>query len=398
MIVRFSQSGPEKLSPESKPLDVGDWPAAWDAVEAALAKVGADLAPALDKARALDDADRRARSASSQQPRPRRPGASYRRASTPPRPRTLRCRFPIASSASAGFAALRRGAEDRRRRRTSLTLTRRAAISQSTGEDWSDVALTVSTARVARAVDVVDCRTRGSTSGSRRASMSAARLREGAARRRPASRCPPRRRRPRRSTSAAAPRPLAPIAAAGSRGAIAGRRLFRGVQGGRARHAGERRRAEIVRARPRRRRSRRSRSRRRRASIRPPMSRRISSMRKTRRFLPGRVALLRDGAFVGEAGRLRRARRWRRSRLRRRRQGQGRPRAGQPQGERSDLVQSDQDRDARIRHQRQEPARLPDQGAGDRPNAGFGEHARSSSILRPRRRRRRKNRSATSAG
>ena len=38
----------------------------------------------------------------------------------------------------------------------SMTLTRRAAIAQSTGEDWSDVALTVSTARVARAVDVVD--------------------------------------------------------------------------------------------------------------------------------------------------------------------------------------------------------------------------------------------------
>ncbi len=38
----------------------------------------------------------------------------------------------------------------------SLTLTRRAGISQTTGEDWSDVALTVSTARVARAVDVAD--------------------------------------------------------------------------------------------------------------------------------------------------------------------------------------------------------------------------------------------------
>jgi hypothetical protein len=37
-----------------------------------------------------------------------------------------------------------------------LTLTRRAAIAQSTGEDWSDVGLTVSTARVARAVDVAN--------------------------------------------------------------------------------------------------------------------------------------------------------------------------------------------------------------------------------------------------
>ena len=55
MILRFSQSGPDKLSPDAKPLDVGAWPAAWDAVEAAIAKVGADLRPALDKARALDD-------------------------------------------------------------------------------------------------------------------------------------------------------------------------------------------------------------------------------------------------------------------------------------------------------------------------------------------------------
>jgi hypothetical protein len=32
MIVRFSQSGPEKLSAEAKPLDVGQWNAAWDTV------------------------------------------------------------------------------------------------------------------------------------------------------------------------------------------------------------------------------------------------------------------------------------------------------------------------------------------------------------------------------
>ena len=54
MILRFSQSGPEKLSPDAKPLAVADWSAAWDAVEAALAKVGAELAPAEAKARDLD--------------------------------------------------------------------------------------------------------------------------------------------------------------------------------------------------------------------------------------------------------------------------------------------------------------------------------------------------------
>ena len=37
-----------------------------------------------------------------------------------------------------------------------LSLTRRANLAQRTGEDWSDVALTVSTARVARASDIPD--------------------------------------------------------------------------------------------------------------------------------------------------------------------------------------------------------------------------------------------------
>ncbi len=87
MIVRFSQSGPEKLSPDASRSTSPHWPAAWDAVEAALAKVGADLAPALEKARRLDDqiaaleAEREA--APPGRGRPRR----HRRASTPPRRR-----------------------------------------------------------------------------------------------------------------------------------------------------------------------------------------------------------------------------------------------------------------------------------------------------------------------
>jgi hypothetical protein len=35
MITRFSESGPEKLSPESRPLDIGQWNAAWDTVGSA---------------------------------------------------------------------------------------------------------------------------------------------------------------------------------------------------------------------------------------------------------------------------------------------------------------------------------------------------------------------------
>ena len=103
MILRFSQSGPEKLSPDAKPLDVGAWPAAWDAVEAALAKVGADLRPALDKARALDDEIKALEAQRQSAAARKRPSERRASRSRPLRARTLRSRSPIASPASVGF-------------------------------------------------------------------------------------------------------------------------------------------------------------------------------------------------------------------------------------------------------------------------------------------------------
>ncbi len=156
MIVRFSQSGPEKLSPDSKPLEVGAWAAAWDAVEAGLAKVGADLRPALDKARSLDDEIK----ALEAQRQKRRPDAAERTASVA----LTAARGAHASLilsyrvAGVGWVPAYDAALNTAGDANSLTLTRRAGISQTTGEDWSDVALTVSTARVARAVDIVDVR------------------------------------------------------------------------------------------------------------------------------------------------------------------------------------------------------------------------------------------------
>ena len=155
MIVRFSESGPEKLSAESKALDVADWQAAWDAVGTALAKVSADLAPALDKANELDEqiADLEAQK---QKPRPH----AARRVVTVAVNAAAAARVSLSLSYRIGGvgwtplydAALKTDDASG----PSMTLTRRAAIAQSTGEDWSDVALTVSTARVARAVAVVD--------------------------------------------------------------------------------------------------------------------------------------------------------------------------------------------------------------------------------------------------
>ena len=155
MIVRFSQSGPEKLSAESKPLDVADWSAAWDAVGTALAKVGAELTPALDKARDLDQ-QIAALEAQQQAPRPEAAerivtvavnAAAATRASL-----SLSYRVGGVGWTPLYDAALKTDEAGG----PTMTLTRRAAIAQSTGEDWRDIALTVSTARVARAVDVVD--------------------------------------------------------------------------------------------------------------------------------------------------------------------------------------------------------------------------------------------------
>ncbi|MGA2493212.1 MAG: mucoidy inhibitor MuiA family protein [Roseiarcus sp.] len=157
MIVRFSQSGPEKLSPDSKPLDVADWSAAWDAVGTALAKVSADLTPALEKARILDD-QIAALEAQQQAPRPQAAG----RVVTVAVNAAAAARLSLSLSyrvADVGWTPLYDAAlKTDDAAGPSMTLTRRAAIAQSTGEDWSDVALTVSTARVARAVDVVDLR------------------------------------------------------------------------------------------------------------------------------------------------------------------------------------------------------------------------------------------------
>ena len=155
MIVRFSQSGPEKLSPDAKPLDVADWPAAWDAVETALAKVGADLTPTLEKARALDE---QIAALESQQKKPRPKAAdrvlvvAVNAAAAVHAKLSLSYRIGGLGWTPVYDAALKTDDAGG----PNLILIRRAAIAQSTGEDWTDVALTVSTARVARAVDAVD--------------------------------------------------------------------------------------------------------------------------------------------------------------------------------------------------------------------------------------------------
>jgi len=151
MIRRYAEAGPEKLSPEAKPLDVAQWPGAWDAVGTALAKANEDLRLLTVELRGLDEeiaALERAR------PQPRPPGA-------PRLDVTIALDAPVALTASMTVTYRVTGAQWRplydarldtggKDRKPSLELVRRAEIVQRTGEPWTDVVLLVSTVRVAR--------------------------------------------------------------------------------------------------------------------------------------------------------------------------------------------------------------------------------------------------------
>jgi uncharacterized protein (TIGR02231 family) len=157
MIVRFSQTGPDKLAPDAKPLDIGQWNAAWDAVAVGLAKLGDDLRPALAKARQLDE---QIKALEAQRERPAQ-GQSAQRSATvsiaADSPTHVRIKLSYRVG-EVGWRAAYDAALDTTSAAKTVSLTRRAILSQHSGEDWSDVALVVSTARVARASDIPDVR------------------------------------------------------------------------------------------------------------------------------------------------------------------------------------------------------------------------------------------------
>jgi uncharacterized protein (TIGR02231 family) len=149
MMVRFSQSGPEKLSPESRPLDIGQWNAAWDTVGNALAKVGDELRAGKARARDIDE-DMKALEANRQRPAGKGPArdvvATVQVPASVSKARLeLSYRVPGASWQPTYDANVDTASAAKPR----LDFVRRATVTQRTGEDWSDVALAVSTVRVA---------------------------------------------------------------------------------------------------------------------------------------------------------------------------------------------------------------------------------------------------------
>lgn len=147
-IERFAQVGPDKLGPDGKALPVSDWPAVFEAIGTALVKVQNDLRGERAKL-----ADITAEIAALERARPQgaRPGAPKRDvAIAVEAPQPVAADFTVSYRVNGaqwipGYEARLSTAAEK----PALTLTRRAEIRQRTGEDWSDVALTLSTTRSA---------------------------------------------------------------------------------------------------------------------------------------------------------------------------------------------------------------------------------------------------------
>jgi uncharacterized protein (TIGR02231 family) len=149
-IERFGQTGPDKLGPDGKALAVADWPAVFEAIGTALVKVHEELRGA--RARAAD-VEGEIAALERAKPQPGRPGAPKRDvAIAVEAPAAVTADFTVTYRVGgAGWtpqyeARLATAAPGGK---PALDLVRRAELRQRTGEDWSEVALTLSTTRAA---------------------------------------------------------------------------------------------------------------------------------------------------------------------------------------------------------------------------------------------------------
>ena len=148
MIQRFGQSGPERGA-SAAPLDVAQWSAAWEAVGAALVKINGELLAARAAFAEVDNQIKALEAAETQRRTRNAPEREFTLALEAGEPLkgqlTLSYRVTGAQWRPAYDARLETGAAGRG---ATLRLTRRALVTQKTGEDWGDIALTISTLRV----------------------------------------------------------------------------------------------------------------------------------------------------------------------------------------------------------------------------------------------------------
>ncbi|HEV7326743.1 MAG TPA: mucoidy inhibitor MuiA family protein [Bosea sp. (in: a-proteobacteria)] len=150
-IENFGKVGPDKLGPDGKVLPVSDWPAVFDAIGTALVKVQGELLGLRNRISDLD-----AEIAALERARPVAP-----RASQPKRDVAIavEAKAPVAADIAVSYrvagaswlpvyeARLTTGNTNGA---AEIAFTRRAELRQRTGEDWSEVAVELSTTRSAQ--------------------------------------------------------------------------------------------------------------------------------------------------------------------------------------------------------------------------------------------------------
>ena len=157
MIQRFATVGPEKLSPDTKPLDIAQWGSAFDTIANGLAKTGEDVRLANFRSREIDEEIHLIEI--SRQAPPTRAGPAREVSVALEAGAAGKARLTLAYRiAGAGWRPLYDARLDTggTGRAAALELVRRASVTQRTGEDWTDVALSVSTTRTQRGIGAPD--------------------------------------------------------------------------------------------------------------------------------------------------------------------------------------------------------------------------------------------------
>ncbi|UGY17485.1 mucoidy inhibitor MuiA family protein [Bradyrhizobium septentrionale] len=151
---RFAEAAPVGIGEKGEARPVSEWRTAFSAVGDEVATADTAIRDATRKQRDIDreiarlEADRAAKPPSKLEVRIELASAAATRA-------TLRVTYAVRNARWTPLydARLDTGAKDRK---PAIELVRRAEITQSTGEDWSNVALVVSTVRVARGGNAPD--------------------------------------------------------------------------------------------------------------------------------------------------------------------------------------------------------------------------------------------------
>jgi uncharacterized protein (TIGR02231 family) len=145
---RFAETSPAGLGEKGEARPIAEWRAAFAAVAEEVASANTAIRDAERKQRDIDREIARLESDRAQKP-PSKLEVRIDLAATAATKATLRVTYAVRNAHWAPLydARLDTGAKDRK---PALELVRRADITQSTGEDWSNVSLGVSTVRLAR--------------------------------------------------------------------------------------------------------------------------------------------------------------------------------------------------------------------------------------------------------